>query len=177
LVVLFLAYTGVRFGELAALKVGRLELVRRRAVIAESVTTVHGAGKGGGELVFPGVRGGGALRATVFRRAAFDEAAAAIGLPGLHPHELRHTAASLAIAAGADVKVFQQMLGHASAAMTLDRYGHLSGDRLDQVAAALDVARAADVYPTCTRAEIEASEKSPENEEDPADQVFGEVGC
>ena len=45
LVVLFLAYTGVRFGELAALKVGRSDLRRRRAVIAESVTTVHGAGQ------------------------------------------------------------------------------------------------------------------------------------
>ena len=32
--------------------------------------------------------------------------------PGFHPHELRHTAASLAIASGADVKVVQQMLGH-----------------------------------------------------------------
>jgi hypothetical protein len=84
---------------MAALKVGRLDLGRRRAVIAESVTTMHGsgqvwgtpkthgrrkvpvpaflvqdlaehvAGKGEDELVFPGVRGGGALRATVFRRA------------------------------------------------------------------------------------------------------------
>lgn len=42
LVVLFLAYTGVRFGELAALRVGRLDLVRRRALIAESVTLVKG---------------------------------------------------------------------------------------------------------------------------------------
>ena len=40
LIVLFLAYTGVRFGELAALRVGRLDLRRRRAVIAESVTLV-----------------------------------------------------------------------------------------------------------------------------------------
>ncbi len=105
------------------------------------------------ELVFTGVRGGGALRATVFRRAAFDEAAASIGLPGLNPHELRHTAASLAIAAGADVKVVQQMLGHASAAMRLDQYGHLFGDRLDQVAEAMDAARTAGVYPLCTRAD------------------------
>ncbi len=44
LVVLFLAYTGVRFGEMAALKVGRLDLPRRRAVIAESVTVVQGKG-------------------------------------------------------------------------------------------------------------------------------------
>ena len=42
LVVLFLAYTGVRFGELAALRVGRLDLDARRATIAESVTLVRG---------------------------------------------------------------------------------------------------------------------------------------
>jgi integrase len=40
-------------------------------------------------------------------------------------HDLRHTCASLAIASGADVLVLQRMLGHASAAMSLDRYGHL----------------------------------------------------
>jgi integrase len=40
----------------------------------------------------------------VFRYGGFDAAAAAISVPGLHPHELRHTAASLAIASGADVK-------------------------------------------------------------------------
>jgi integrase len=54
------------------------------------------------------------------------------------PHGLRHTAASLAIAAGADVKVVQQMLGHKSATMTLDLYGHLFDNRLDEVADALD---------------------------------------
>ena len=47
-------------------------------------------------------------------------AAASIGIPDLYPHPLRHTAASLAIASGADVKVVQRMLGHASATMTLD---------------------------------------------------------
>jgi integrase len=44
LAVLFLAYTGIRFGELAALRVGRLDLMRRRATIAESVTEVSGRG-------------------------------------------------------------------------------------------------------------------------------------
>lgn len=58
---------------------------------------------------------------------------------GLHPHELRHTAASLAIASGANVKVVQQMLGHKSATVTLDQYGHLFGDDLDAVADRLDV--------------------------------------
>jgi hypothetical protein len=76
-------------------------------------------------------------------------------MPGLHPHELRHTAASLAIASGADVKLVQRMLGHKSATMTLGQYGHLFDDRLNDVADRLDAAaRAADVYPSCTRAEI-----------------------
>ena len=64
----------------------------------------HIRGKKPDELVFTGVRGGGALRAAVFRRAGFDKAAEAIGVAGLHPHALRHTAASLAIASGANVK-------------------------------------------------------------------------
>ena len=88
------------------------------------------------DLVFTGVRRGSPLRAAIFRRGHFDAAAAAIGIPGRHPHELRHTAASLAIAAGADVKVVPQMLGHAS--MTMDTYGHLFENRRDEVADALD---------------------------------------
>jgi hypothetical protein len=39
------------------------------------------------------------------------------------------------------VKVVQQMLGHASATMTLDLYGHLYGDRLDEVADRMDQLR------------------------------------
>jgi site-specific recombinase XerD len=46
----------------------------------------------------------------VFRRAGFDKAAEAISVAGLQPHELPHTAASLAIASGANVKLVQQML-------------------------------------------------------------------
>jgi integrase len=53
---------------------------------------------------------------------------------------LRHTAASLAIAAGASVKGVQAMLGHASATLTLDRYGHLFSDELDAVADRIDAA-------------------------------------
>src|SRR5205085_2303065 len=132
LVVLFLAYTGVRFGEMAALRVARLDLPRRRAVIVESVTPVQGQGLVWGgtktherrevpiprflaaeldkhierkrpeELVFAGIRNGQPLRVSTFR-TAFTAAARAIGVPDLHPHQLRHTAASLAIASGADV--------------------------------------------------------------------------
>ena len=61
--------------------------------------------------------------------------------PRVTPHDLRHTAASLAISAGANVKAVQRMLGHASAAMTLDVYADLFDDDLDAVAAALNHAR------------------------------------
>lgn len=61
--------------------------------------------------------------------------------PRVTPHDLRHTAASLAISAGANVKAVQRMLGHASAAMTLDTYADLFDDDLDAVAAALTQAR------------------------------------
>ena len=63
---------------------------------------------------------GGVLRNRNARRDWFNPAARAIGEPGLTPHELRHTAASLAVSAGANVKAVQRMLGHASAAMTLE---------------------------------------------------------
>ncbi len=63
--------------------------------------------------------------------------------PRVTPHDLRHTAASLAVSAGgANVKAVQRMLGHASAAMTLDVYADLFDDDLEAVAAALDRARA-----------------------------------
>lgn len=63
------------------------------------------------------------------------------GMPAkLTIHDLRHTAASLAIAAGANVKAVQRMLGHASAAMTLDVYADLFDDDLDAVAERLDAA-------------------------------------
>jgi integrase len=185
LAVLFLGYTGVRWGEMAALRVARIDFLRRRVLVAESVTPVKGvmtfgptkgherrdvplprfliedlaryvAGKAPEDLVFTGARGA-VMRTGTFRRGALIEAAKSIGLPGFHPHELRHTAASLAIASGADVKVVQQMLGHKSAVMTLDQYGHLFGDRLDVVADAMDAARAkalADVSQMCHGGEV-----------------------
>jgi integrase len=58
------------------------------------------------------------------------------------PHDLRHTAASLAISAGANVKVVQRMLGHKSAKVTLDTYAALFPDDLDSLAQALSSQRA-----------------------------------
>jgi integrase len=95
------------------------------------------AGKRPGDLVFTSPNGG-PLRLGNWRIRVFDPACAAAGIVGLTPHDLRHTAASLAIAAGANVKAVQRMLGHSSAAMTLDVYAGLFGDDLDSVAALLD---------------------------------------
>jgi integrase len=82
----------------------------------------------------------------------FDLAADDVGLAGLTPHELRHTAASLAVSAGANVKAVQKMLGHASAVMTLDVYSGLFDDDLDGVADRLDILPG--VLPARHRAEV-----------------------
>jgi integrase len=180
--VLTLGYSGLRWGEVAALRVHQVNLSRARIEVSQSVGEVNGrivvgtpkshqarwlpvpklllegleqqlAGKSGDDLVFPSPQGN-YLRVANFRRGYFDRAAKAIGRPGLYPHELRHTAASLAIAAGATVKSVQRMLGHASATLTLDRYGHLFADELDDVAARLDDAmRDADVVPMWSQAD------------------------
>lgn len=102
-------------------------------------------GKGRDQLVF----GGGVthLRPPDARRGWFVSAVAKCQkadeqFPALTLHDLRHTAASLAVSAGANVKALQRMLGHASAAMTLDVYADLFDDDLDDVAVALDQAKA-----------------------------------
>ena len=76
---------------------------------------------------------GGELLLRNWRRRVFDPTLQAARLGELTPHELRHTAASLAVAAGANVKAVQRMLGHASAAMTLDVYSGLFDDDLDSL--------------------------------------------
>ena len=68
----------------------------------------------------------------------FGPAVDRVGPPGFHPHELRHTAGSLAIASGADVKVVQ---------MLLDLYGRLFPDRLDDLADRMDSAACAPDVP------------------------------
>jgi integrase len=116
---------------------------------------VHVAGLAQNELVFSSTRGD-LLRVGNWRRRCFDRAAERAGLTGLTPHELRHTAASLAIAAGANVKAVQAMLGHKSAAMTLDRYGHLGDGDLDVLAERLSAARDRAVPQMCPPGSISA---------------------
>ena len=168
LVIFTLAYCGLRWGELAALKVYRLDLLRRRLHVAENVVEVDGgrldwklpkdherrwvplprfladelaehvAGKAPDDLVFT-TRHGAVLRVGSARRSWFNAAVDLADVPaGFHPHELRHTAASLAVSAGANVKAVQRMLGHAKASMTLDVYADLFDDDLEAVADRLD---------------------------------------
>lgn len=75
------------------------------------------------------------------RRQWWQQAIEDAGLEYLRIHDLRHTAASLTVQSGAHVKAVQRMLGHRSAAMTLDRYSELWDSDLDAVAGALDEAR------------------------------------
>lgn len=89
----------------------------------------------GVDYVKPSGSDHGWFTACVERAQASDKA-----FPRVTPHDLRHTAASLAVQAGAHVKALQRMLGHASAAMTLDRYADLFDDDLSGVADALDEA-------------------------------------
>ena len=98
------------------------------------------ADRDGAALVFASARGGGYLTLGQ-ARYTFQKAAAAVdGCDGVRLHDLRHTCASLAISAGANVKVVQRLLGHKTAVLTLDRYGHLLPDDLDAVADAFDTA-------------------------------------
>lgn len=154
---------GLRLGEALALDGSDVDRKRRRLRVRQSYTvSSQGAQLGptkGNQArdvpvsedvltllplrfgpLFVGVRGD-RLSPNFWRAKVFHPAARAAGLGDLHPHELRHTAASLAIASGADVKVVQRMLGHKSATMTLDRYGHLWDGALDTVVERMNEAR------------------------------------
>lgn len=61
------------------------------------------------------------------------------GLPNIRFHDLRHTHASLLIAAGVHPKAIQARMGHASVTTTLNTYGHLMPNALEGVVARMDV--------------------------------------
>jgi len=156
----FLATTGVRFGEARALTVGDITISENKLRISKSVAEINGQlilgtpkngesrtlilpqitlnkikplleGRANQDLVFTGPQGK-ALRHANFRRRVWVPAVEVTGNQGLRIHDLRHTAASLAIKSEANVKVVQNMLGHKSAQMTLDRYaGLFESDQVD----------------------------------------------
>ena len=169
----FLAYTGLRWGEAAALRVRHLNMLRRRITIEDNAVLVNrvyeiGTPKSGQTRVVP-------MPPHLVQRIAkacegkgpdaflFSDGAAPLPyphatsgwfawavkraqlvdgtIPKITPHDLRHTAASLAASSGAHVKAVQRMLGHASAAMTPDVYADLFDDDLDVVAESMTKAR------------------------------------
>ena len=72
------------------------------------------------------------------RSTRWREAIVEIGRPSLRVHELRHAYASLARRAGADLRLLQKTMGHASITVTAHIYTGLYDDELDDVASALD---------------------------------------
>ena len=169
--ILMLGYVGLRINEALALQVSNLDLTARRATIMQtwSQGTVRylGTPKSGkprtvslprflvAELrplvehqpadafVFRGTRGG-YVHESNWRGRVWAKAVSQAGLAPKNPtpHDLRHAAASMIIASGADVKVVQLQLGHARATETLDVYAHLWPDRLDVMSVAVELARA-----------------------------------
>lgn len=87
-------------------------------------------GKSPDAWLFNAPRGGPLSEANWKRSVGWSKATTAIGRPTLRVHDLRHTCASVWLGAGADRKVVQRILGHASAAMTMDLYGHLIDQNL-----------------------------------------------
>jgi integrase len=174
ILVMFLAYSGLRWGEATGLRVRNLDLLKRRVNVTENAVSVGGRivvgtpksskarsvpfpdfltvplarlceGKSRDDILFG--NGKTHQRSADSQTGWFVSACARVRKTDLTfpehltPHDLRHTAASLAISTGANVKAVQRMLGHASAAMTLDTYADLFEDDLDAVATALNQAK------------------------------------
>jgi integrase len=162
------AYSGLRAGEIAGLRVRRLHLLQGKVEVAETLTDVDGtlvsntstksgkvrtvpiprfiaeelapllAGKSPGDYVFTSPEGG-PLRHSNFYRRHFLPAVERAGLPdGVRFHDLRHTFAGFLIAEGAHPKAIMERMGHSSITVTLDRYGHLLPSLEEHLTAALN---------------------------------------
>jgi integrase len=150
----------------AAVEVSRLEwgpvkthearTVRMPRSVAEEVAASLAARPHNREaLVFTAPMGGPLSRAdfvrNYFKPAVLAANEAMAGLPkdqrpaplpeGLRFYDLRHTCASLLIAQGASVKAVQAQLGHATASITLDTYGHLFPSEMEALANRLELVR------------------------------------
>ncbi|WP_163890610.1 tyrosine-type recombinase/integrase [Mycolicibacterium hippocampi] len=164
-----LAYAGLRFGECAALRVADVDTGKRRIMVDKSITGVRGQGRVEGdtkthqkrsvpilttaltgelaalikgrdpsEFLFPGPDGG-AMSVGWFR-IRFDRATAKLGLEGVTPHTLRHTAGSLTISETGSVVTASKLLGHRNVSTTANIYSHMLDGDWDRLAAAMDKA-------------------------------------
>lgn len=122
-------------------KVGTPKTHKRRSVpfpaLLAAALRKRCGGMGDEELVFA-TKNGTHERRWHNDHGWFPAAVRKAGIPSTTPHGLRHTAASLAGSADANVKAVQRILSDASAAMTLDVYADLFEDELDIVAGRLD---------------------------------------
>ena len=122
-------------------KNGEVRSVPMPQVVAEAMRVVT-EGRDPEERVFAGPDGEPPRPQSVTgarsNRTWYASALRRAGVPMVSPHELRHTAASIAVHAGANVKALQRMLGHATASMTLDVYADLFDSDLDDVARLVD---------------------------------------
>jgi integrase len=169
LLILVLAYTGLRWGEATALRVCDIDLDRRRIDVRRAFSDVGGRvvlgtpkshqsrtvpiprfvaaelaaavnGKHPDDLIFT-MPGGSVMRLSNWRYVTFLPARGHVGLSDrFRIHDLRHTAASLMIQAGYPPKMLQEIMGHASITTTLDLYGHLYPGEMDRYADRLDQA-------------------------------------
>lgn len=164
--ILLLGITGLRWGEMTALKVKDIDPARHRIDVYESAIIINNEvvvttpktheirsvmypallddmlnlDRERESLLFVGDDGGYLrhVRAPKTGRSWFTRACDAAGIPRMTIHDLRHTAASIMVRSGANVKTVQRQLGHASAAMTLDVYADLFDDDLDDLRDRLD---------------------------------------
>jgi integrase len=104
------------------------------AALAEHLATYSQPGPDG--LVFTSTEDA-LLRRSNFNRRVWRPATRAAGLAGLRFHDLRHTSATLSIAAGASTRELMARMGHSSSAAAL-RYQHVMAGRDAAIAAALD---------------------------------------
>lgn len=165
--ILVLGYGGLRWGEATALRGrcvgptgvlrlteawsevgGKLHLGDLKSHSARSVplpSTVARrlaawvVGRNPDELLFHGSNPLSPIRNSNFRHRIFDPAILQIGFGHVTPHNLRDTAASLAIQAGASVVTVSRLLGHNDVSTTLKHYAGMFPSDLDQVAILLDV--------------------------------------
>jgi integrase len=185
LVVRLLAYTGLRWGELAGLTVASVDMLRRRLQISQAVAEADGRvewkspkdherrsvpfpafladelgkqmlGKGRADLLFSASKGG-PLRVSHWRPRVFNAARNSLGdFPRVTPNDLRHTAASLAVSAGGNVLALARMLGHEDPRLTLRTYADLFDSDLDALADVLDQHRTAALRPSTANSDSES---------------------
>jgi integrase len=161
----FACLTGLRQGELFALRERAVDLERRSVLVeagareGQLVSTKTSAGRRRVNLsaealrtlreqllarapnelglVFP-TPTGVVWRKDNFMARIFRPAVARASLAPLRFHDLRHTYTALMVAAGAHPKLLQAQLGHTSINVTLNTYGHLFPDAFTDVGEALD---------------------------------------